>query len=105
MHTAGEGRYKVWLEQKKIGDDILLVLGGGEKSHVGGVVLCEPGKKPRVIKVEGHFDDVVLRLLAEAACKRYKVKVIAVGGVHINNATKEEINILVENCKTLTKQL
>ena len=105
MHTAGEGRYRVWVEQKKIGNDILLILGGGEKSHVGGVVLCEPGKKPRVIEVEGHYDDVVLKNLAQAACIKFKVIVVAVGGVHIDNATKEEINILVENCKELIKFL
>ena len=105
MHTAGEGRYKVWVEQKQIGDDILLVLGGGEKSHVGGVVVCEPGKNPQVIKRDGHYDDVVLQPLAQEACKKYNTTVVAVGGVHIDNATKEEIDILVDHCKTLIKHL
>ena len=105
MITCGKGKYKVWLKQKMIGDDILFILGGGEKPHIGGMVLCEPGKTPQVLKLHGHYDDVVLKPLAKAACLKFKVTVVAIGGVHIDNATKEEINILVENCKTLTKQL
>ena len=30
-------------------------------------------------------------------------KVVAIGGVHVDNATKDEINLLVENCKELVK--
>ncbi len=103
MITSGEGKYKVWLEEKKIGNDILFILGGGEQSHIGGVVICEPNKNPQVIQLEGHYDDVVLKPIAEAACKKYKTKVVAVGGVHVDNATKQEIEKLVENCKELIK--
>jgi len=45
----------------------------------------------------------LLKPIAEAACKKYKTKVVAVGGVHIDNATKQEIGKLVENCKELIK--
>lgn len=105
MLTSGEGKYKVWLKQEKIGDNLLFVLGGGEKSHIGGVVICEPGKKTQVIRLEGHFDDIVLKPIAEAACKKYKTKVVAVGGVHVDNATKQEIDLLVENCRAFIKKL
>jgi len=103
MITSGEGKYKVWLEEKKIGNDIIFILGGGEQSHIGGVVICEPNKNPQVIRLEGHYDYVVLKPIAEAACKKYKTKVVAVGGVHVDNATKQEIEKLVENCKELVK--
>ena len=105
MLTSGKGKYKVWLEEKKIGDDIIYFLGGGEKSHIGGVVICEPDKKAQAIRLEGHFDDIVLKPIAEAACKKYKTKVVAIGGVHVDNATKKEIDILVENCLMLVNQL
>ena len=101
MHTFGEGKYKVWLEQKKIGADILYIIGGGERTHIGGVVICEPGKKPQAIRLEGHYDDIVLQPIAEHACKKYKTKVVAVCGVHVDNATQEEIDVLVENCNGL----
>ena len=101
MITSGDGKYKVWFEEKKIGDDILYVLGGGERTHIGGIVVCEPDKTPRVIRLEGHYDDIVLKPIAEMACKKYKTKVVALGGVHIDNASKEDIDKLVENCRSL----
>ena len=101
MITSGEGKYKVWLEEKKIGEDRIYILGGGERNHIGGVVICELDKDPQVLRLEGHYDDVVLKPIAEAACMKYKTKVVAVGGVHIDNATKQEIEKLVENCKEL----
>ena len=105
MITSGDGKYKVWLEQENIGNDLLYILGGGEKTHIGGVVVCKPGNDPQVIRLEGHYDDVVLKPIAEAACKKYKTKVVAVGGIHIDNATNEEIEKLVENCKDLMKYI
>ena len=103
MITSGEGKYKVWLEEKKIGDDILYILGGGERTHIGGMVVCEPDKEPQVIRLEGHYDDIVLMPICKAACKKYNTKVVAVGGIHVDNASQEEIDILVENCKELVK--
>jgi len=103
MITAGEGKYKVFLEEKKLDDGLIFILGGGERSHIGGFVLCEPEKEPQVIRLEGHYDDIVLKPIAEAACKKYKTKVVAVGGVHVDNATNEEIDLLVKNCEELVK--
>ena len=105
MITSGRGKYKVWLKRQDIGTDIVFFLGGGEKSHVGGVVICEPGKRAHAVRLTGHYDDIVLQPIAEAACKKYKTKVVAVGGVHVDNATKQEINLLVENCKKLVEKL
>ena len=103
MITSGEGRYKVFLEKKLLDDELVYILGGGEKSHIGGVVVCEPGKTPVVVKLEGHYDYRVLKPIAEEACKKYNKKVVALGGIHIDNATKDEIDILVNNCKELLK--
>ena len=105
MITAGKGKYKVFLEKKELDDDLIYILGGGEKSHIGGVVICEPEKDPKVIKLEGHYDYVVLEPISVKACKKYNKKVVCIGGIHIDNATKEEIEIIVNNCKDLTKTL
>jgi hypothetical protein len=105
MITSGEGRCRVWLEQRKIGDDQVFILGGGEKPHIGAVVICEPGETSNVVRLDGHRDDVVLKLVAESYCKKHGVKVVAVGGVHINNASEEEIDRVVENCKELIKRI
>ena len=103
MNTSGEGKYKVYLVKKKLNQDLIYLLGGGERSHIGGVVICEPGKNSQVIRLENHYDYIVLKPIAEKACKKYNKKVTVIGGIHIDKATKEEIKIIVENCKELVK--
>lgn len=105
MITSGEGKLQVFLEKKYVGSDILYILGGGQKTHIGGVVICEPDKKSQVVKLGSHYDHLVLKPLAEAACKKYDVTVVAVGGIHVDNATKEEIDIVIRNCSLLHDQV
>lgn len=105
MITFGKGKYKVWLKHEKIGDDQVFYLGGGERSHIGSVVICEPGKKAHIIRLSGHYDDIVLKPIAETACKKYKNKIVALGGVHIDHATKQEIDLLVKNCMKLVERI
>ena len=103
MITAGSGKYKVWLKEEKLSDERLYILGGGERPHIGGVVVMEPGKKAQLIKLEGHYDYIVLKPIAEEACKKYNTTVVAVGGVHVDDASQDEIDLLVKNCKELVK--
>jgi len=103
MITSGEGKYKVFLEKHQLDDGLIYIIGGGEQSHIGGIVLCEPDKKPMVIKLGNHYDHIVLEPIAKEACKKYKIKTVAVGGVHVDNASEEEIDLLVKNCKELIK--
>jgi hypothetical protein len=105
MITSGKGKYKVWLKRDKIGEDLVFFLGGGERSHIGGVVICELGKTVQAIRLTGHYDDIVLKPIADIACKKYKTKVVAIGGVHIDHATKQEIDLLVKNCMKLVERI
>jgi len=103
MITAGEGKYRVFLDKRELDGDIILILGGGEKSHIGGVIICEPGNESQIIRLGNHYDYQVLTPIAEETCKKYNKTVVAIGGIHIDNATKEEIQIIVNNCKELIK--
>jgi hypothetical protein len=105
MIISGKGKYKVWLKREKIGNDLVFFLGGGERSHIGGVVICELGKPAQVIRFTGHYDDIVLKPIAEIACKKYKTKVVAIGGVHVDYATKQEIDLLIKNSQKLVERI
>ena len=105
MITSGEGKYKVFLEKHELDNDLIYILGGGERSHIGSVVICEPGKNAHIIRLSGHDDDIVLKPIAEKACKKYKNKTVALGGIHIDQATKQEIDLLVKNCAKLVEKI
>jgi len=103
MITAGEGKYMVWLKKQELDKGLVLMLGGGEKSHLGGAAYVTPDGTEDTIAVEGHHDLEVLLPIAREACRKHNVPVLATGGVHVDNASKEEIKLLVRNCRELMK--
>jgi len=113
MISFGEGKYKVWLKEQGLDNGIVLIVGGGEVSHIGSVVLSEPiintGKfsscKSRVINVKGHKEEKIAKSFAENFCIKTKKPVLCVCGMHVNNATKKEIEILVDNADKLLKRV
>jgi len=105
MITSGEGKYKVFLDKIELDSDLVFIVGGGEKSHIGAIVICEKNKEPKTIKLDGHYDYVVLEPIAKAAYEKYNKKVLVIGGIHIDNASKQEIDIIIKNCKELSEKL
>ena len=103
MNTCGRGKYKVWLKRQRIGKQLLYTIGGGEKAHIGAFTVCEPGKNPVTKRLQGHYDHVITEPIAESAAKKYGVKAACVGGVHIDDASKEDIKKIVKNCRELKK--
>ena len=103
--VIGEGKHKVWLERSQAGEDIILVVGGGERPHIGGVVMKVPGEEIRVMNIGTHKDFHLLIPLAEKVSEKDDVTVVATGGVHVDDATKEDIQKIVENCAELAQKI
>ena len=104
MLTAGKGKYKVWLKETRHGKDVVLFLGGG-RAHVGSVVVCAPGKTVKVINRKGHYDWMVAKPIAEKKSRKTKKAVVCIAGIHVNNASKKEIEILKQNCKAIENKI
>jgi len=105
MITSGEGKTKVWLKKEELEDDLIFIVGGGEKSHIGAAVLCVPGNKCQVLKYGTHKDHIVLKPIAERACEKYKKIVLTLGGIHIKNASDKEIKEVIKNCEDLARSV
>jgi len=112
MISVGQGKYKVWLKEEKLDNGFVLIVGGGEVSHIGSVVLAEPKISTRkrisctfrIINVKGHKEEEIARAFAKKFCLQRKKPVLCTCGIHVNNATKKEIKILVENVEKLLKK-
>lgn len=103
MITAGDGKHRVWVKKQELDKGLVLMLGGGDSSHVGGAAYVTPDGEEDVMEVKGHHDMKVLLPLARAAARKYGVPVMAVGGVHIDDATKADIDKVIANCRELVK--
>ena len=93
--------------EKRIGDDLVILLGGGEQPHIGCVVQAVPRPSLKndgtisvtssVLNLTGHKDEFLCRKLAEKRCRETGKVVVCTGGVHIDHITKEQIDILLKN--------
>ncbi len=97
MITIGENRAKVELEYFRIGKDLLVIITGGD-AHIGAITLCENGCSSTLNK-DGHKEYLVTKEIAPIIETALKQDVLVVCGIHIDNATSNEIEILVKHAK------
>ena len=104
---AGEGKYTVSIAATITGDGIIVQLLGGEKPHVGAVVLglprpslADPAQiscNTIVVPLLGHKDDEAAKPVAERLARLFNQPVAVVAGIHLDRATAAEIELLKKN--------
>ena len=100
MISAGEGRHTVRLESYNVGKDMLIVITGGEEDHIGSATLIEAKGHLQTMIKKGHQDHVVSEKMANIIYDTIGKDLLVVCGIHIDDASKEEIDILVNNVQT-----
>jgi hypothetical protein len=96
-------------EIKFVGEDIFILVKGGNKPHIGSAVLAIPRKSlndenkisctSSVLNVTGHKDEIICRNAAEFFCKKYNAVTICTGGFHVDNLTAAQIQEVIDACK------
>lgn len=108
----GEGRCQIILTIIDTGNGLQGLLTGGEKPHVGGVVLALPrpsfsglgwSSDVYVTPVPGHKDVDVARTLAETLAREIRSPVVITSGIHSDNLIPSELSKIINNCKKLTQ--
>ncbi len=84
---------------------ISIYLCGGDRPHIGTAVLAEPRKSltgqgwsctSSVLNFCGHKDEDFARVLAETVCRKFRLPVNVCAGVHIDCATKEQLDEMTD---------
>jgi len=107
----GEGRCQITLTLTDTGNGIHGLLTGGEKPHVGGVVLALPRPSLSgegwstdiyITPVPGHKDVDVARTVAEMLARELRMPVTITAGIHSDNLCPEELSKIICHCAALT---
>jgi gallate decarboxylase subunit D len=103
----GAGRHRVEAVIVFCGPDISVSFGGGESPHIGAVALgvprpsladaSKPSASASVLCVTGHKEDEIVRAAALELATVFTCRVIVAAGLHVDNATAEDIRLLDEN--------
>jgi hypothetical protein len=106
----GEGRCQITLTLTDTGHGLHGLLTGGEKPHVGGVVLALPRPSLRgegwssdiyITPVPGHKDVNVARTVAERLARELRVPIAITAGIHSDNLCPEELSQLISHLDRL----
>jgi len=106
--SAGTGRFLVRLLVTVTGNGLVAQLMGGEEPHIGAVVLSVPrpslatpgvlGSNSFVLPLVGHKDDEIAKPVAQEIAVNYGRPVVVVAGIHVEDASSEDIEQLTVNC-------
>lgn len=107
MLQKGDGRLNVCLQWECVGSDLLILLTGGERPHIGASVIAwntENGVRSHAMPVPGHKELELAVSCAERCCHVWGHTVQVSCGIHIDMAQKEEIVELVRMASDLTER-
>ncbi|MBQ3386731.1 MAG: hypothetical protein IJG53_05345 [Eggerthellaceae bacterium] len=109
--TLGEGSFAIRLILHDTGRGLAGVLTGGDSPHVGSVVLAVPraslanAENPScdvfTVPVPGHLDYVVAQDVATLLCRAYGEPVSVTAGIHVDDATAEDLETIKVICRNL----
>jgi len=95
-------RLDAWV--REVGDDVVVAIGGGERPHVGCVVLAVPSSKPggtehspsvSVLTIPPHKEESIARPVAENLCRRLGRVTVVTAGVHEDGIDRAGIEVFL----------
>jgi hypothetical protein len=110
-----KGRIKINMKAITIGEDLCVIISGGDSPHIGCVTLSVPrpslgdeniiSSTTSVLNLVGHKDDEAARYVSHKLSSKLNKNVVVTCGIHVDNITSEEINITIDLLKEITETL
>ena len=97
-----------------MGKDYTLAVYGGERPHVGSVVMAVArpsltgegvSATSSVLNNVGHKDEVIARMFAEAVAKAKGCTAVCACGIHMDNITPEQLELVRQASERLLERV
>lgn len=109
--STDSGSYDITAHVQEIGNDLLVSVWGGEKTHIGAEAISEPRaslKDPKVTSAStsffcclGHKEDELTREMSNRLSSAMNRKVVVTMGIHWDDLSMSGIEQIVRNQQTL----
>ena len=113
--SAGSGKYQINAVAVTCGDDLVVTVGGGTHPHIGAIAMAMnyPSlKNPdrltttgSLLGLPGHKEDLIAREAAFKLSRSLGTTVTVCAGIHIDDASQDDIEHLVEIFNALIDQI
>jgi gallate decarboxylase subunit D len=115
VYSASAGRFEIHAEMSEIGEDLLTVVWGGTRPHIGAIGFAEPRpsfKDPAktsatssVIAFAGHKEGDIAKSMAEALARHFRKKAVVTAGIHWDDLTESDIAVVESLCSLLLEKM
>lgn len=102
--TAGTESYTVWLQVKRMDNSLLAELYGGTHPHVGAWAAMGPETPLSSGAFGTHKELPLAQKTARDLSRAAGCHVVAVAGIHVDNASKAEVSLLCANAEDAIHQ-
>ena len=104
--TRNAGPVDLRVDATRIGKDLVVTLVGG-KAHVGAVALGGFHRRSyaSVLTVPNHRDDIIAKEAALRISKELRESCVVVVGIHVHNASEEQVAEIVDASASLINEL
>ncbi len=113
--SAGTGTHRVVAEAMVLSNGVNVTLVGGTLPHIGAVAIAVPrpsladpampSATTSVYTVVGHKDDEIARPAAHLLARELGCLAVVTAGVHLDNATQQDVELLVANARRASERL
>jgi gallate decarboxylase subunit D len=111
----GVGLYRVSARVVPIGEDLVVMIWGGDRPHVGAVSIGIPrpslenpqitSSTTSVYALIGHKEDGLAKMIADKLASVLERNVVVTAGIHVDNISMEGIKEIENNCSSILKRL
>lgn len=111
----GDVPYQVRCDAFAVGDDLVVIVAGGDKPHVGAVAVGIPrpsldnpqeiSATASVFAMIGHKEDELARSLALKLATTLQRNTVVTVGIHVDNISPGGISSIEESCSSVLKRL
>ena len=108
---TNEGKYDLSASVRRVGEDIVVAIWGGERPHIGAVAAAQPrpslensnviSASASVICFLGHKDDNLAKKTAETLAAAFNVNVVVTVGIHWDDLSQADISVINKNGEIL----
>jgi gallate decarboxylase subunit D len=110
-----EGAFDLTASVMKVSQDVVIVIWGGDKPHIGAVALAQPRQSLKnpdkrsatasVLCILGHKEDAVVKTVAERLAAFANHPVVVTAGMHWDNIQETDLNKIDKNVEILIQMI
>lgn len=113
--TCGRGNFRIYIQGRLIGEDLIISVFGGNRPHIGTVAIALPRqslKDPErtsatssIFTLLGHKEDLLAKAFSERLASELNRVVVVTAGIHQDKINEEGITKFLNNCEKACAQI